>query len=176
MNKKSLSIIIFVCFALSFSLAGEALAQMRGQGMGGGMGQRGGRVRENLATLRLIRMTQALDLTEDQTSRIFPFINKIEKEKLAIQRPMTADIQELRRLVGLGTAPETEIVSLVGRIRAAQERVRGLDAESEAFLEKGLTPLQRGKYILFQIDFYRALEQAVSDLRPQRAAPPAIKK
>ncbi len=89
---------------------------------------------------------------------------------------MTADIQELRRLIGLGIAPETEIVPLVGRIRAAQERVRGLDAESEAFLEKGLTPLQRGKYVLFQIDFYRALEQAVSDLRPQRGAPPAIKK
>ncbi len=81
MNKKSFSIIIFVCFALNLALAGEALAQMRGQGMGGGMGQRGGRVRENLATLRLIRMTQALDLTEEQTSRIYPFINKIEKGK-----------------------------------------------------------------------------------------------
>lgn len=176
MNKKSLIAVIFTCFALILSTAGEARAQARGQGMGQGMGQRGGRIRENLATLRLLRLTQALDLTEDQTSRIFPFINKIEKEKLAIQRQMTSDIQELRRTLTAGVAPEAEIAPLVGRIKAAQGRVKELDAESEAFLEKQLSPIQQGKYVIFQIDFYRMLEQAVADLKPQRGALPPLRK
>jgi len=173
-NTKSLIAVIFACSSLIFAAAGEA--QARGQGMGQGMGQRGGRVRENLATLRLLRLTQALDLTEDQTSRIFPFINKIDKEKLAIQRQMTSDIQELRRILAAGAPPEAEIASLVGRIKAAQGRVKELDAESEAFLERQLSPIQQGKYVIFQIDFYRMLEQAVADLKPQRGPLAPLKK
>jgi hypothetical protein len=176
MTKKPFAVIIIACLALASTAAGQAGAPARRQGMGQGMGQRGARVRENLATLRLLRLTQALDLSEDQTSRIFPFINKIDKQKIGIQRQMSADILELRRIVNNAAAPETEIAPLIGKIKAAQEEVKRLDAESEAFLEKHLSPLQRGKYVLFQIDFYRMLEQAVSDLRPQRGAAAPIKK
>ncbi len=179
MIKKPWIIVLFGCIALICGAAVRSSAQGRGQGMGPGMGmgQRGARVRENLATLRLLRMTQALDLSEDQTAVIFPFINKIEKEKLSLQRQMTADIQELRRTLAGGEPQEAAVLPLVERIRAGQGRIKGLDADSEAFLEKQLTPIQRGKYVIFQIDFYRMLEQAVTDLRsPGRAAPPAIKK
>jgi hypothetical protein len=177
MTRKPFIIVIFACLALMSVAAGQAAGQGRGQGMGQGMGQRGGRVRENLATLRLLRLTQALDLSEDQTSRIFPFINKIDKEKIAIQRQMSADIQELRRIINnRADVPDTGIAPLIGRIRASQERVKRLDAESEAFLEKHLSPVQQGKYVLFQIDFYRALEQAVVDMKPQRGAGALIKK
>jgi hypothetical protein len=171
MNKKPLIVVIFACFALASAAAGQEGTRARGQGMmGQGMGQRGGRVRENLATLRLLRMTQALDLSEDQTSRIFPFINKIDREKAGLQRRTSADIQELRRLLANGNAADAEILPFVGRIRNAQDEIRRMDAETEAFLEKSLSPVQRGKYILFQIDFYRLLEQAVTGLKPQRGA------
>jgi hypothetical protein len=181
-NKRSIHVFIFACFAVALGAAAQDAGNMMGMGAarGGGqgmMGQRGGRVRENLATLRLLRLTQALDLSQDQTSRIFPFINKIDMEKIRIQRQMSADIQELRRIINRPAASEDEIAPLIGKIKAAQERVKKLDAESEAFLEKNLNPVQQGKYVLFQIDFYRMLEQAVADLRPQRgAAPEPIKK
>jgi hypothetical protein len=152
-------------------IAGQVFGQGRGQGMGGqGLGQRSGRVRENLATLRLLRLTQALDLTEDQTAKIFPVINKIEKEKVDVQRRLSGDILELRRIVSGGDPSEAEIGPLIAKIRAAQEKVKQMDAASETFLEKNLTLVQQGKYVLFQIDFYRLLEQAVAGLRPQRGA------
>jgi len=173
-----------VLFALGLAAAlsagaasGQGQNPGRGQGMGQG-GQRGSRLRENLATLRLIRLTQALDLSEDQTAKIFPFINKIEKDKVEVQRRLGGDIQELRRIVSGGDPAEAEIGPLIARIKAAQDKVKLLDAESEAFLEKSLTLVQQGKYVLFQIDFYRLLEQAVAGLKPQRggAAQPPIKK
>jgi hypothetical protein len=176
MSKKSLIVVIFTCLSTISVAVGQTAGQGRGQGPGQGMGQRGGRIRENLATLRLLRLTQALDLSEDQAARIFPFINKIDKEKIAIQRQMSADIQELRRIINGAAAAETEIAPLIGKIKAAQERVKKLDAESEAFLEKNLSPVQQGKYVLFQIDFYRMLEQAVVDLKPQRGPAAQIKK
>lgn len=179
MSKKPLIVVIFVCLSLTSVAIGQGAGQGRGQGMmGQGMGQRGGRVRENLATLRLLRLTQALDLSEDQTAKIFPVLNKLDKEKLMIQRRMSADIQELRRSINNNSsaAAEAEIAPLIGRIRASQEEVKRLDSESEAFLEKRLSPVQQGKYVLFQIDFYRMLEQAVVEMRPQRGAAAQIKK
>ena len=89
---------------------------------------------------------------------------------------MSANILELRRIINGAAAAEAEIAPLIGRIKAAQEQVKRLDAESEAFLEKHLSPVQQGKYVLFQIDFYRMLEQAVVDLKPQRGAAAQIKK
>jgi Spy/CpxP family protein refolding chaperone len=180
MAKKRLAALLALALGMTLS-AGQAVGQGRGQGMGGlGMGQggqRGGRVRENLATLRLLRLTQALDLTEDQTAKIFPVVNKIEKEKVEVQRRLGSDIQDLRRIVSGGDPTGAEIGSLIASIKAAQEKVKQLDAESEAFLEKNLTVVQQGRYVLFQIDFYRLLEQAVVGLKPQRGAAQApIKK
>lgn len=177
MARKPFVILIFACLLLASTEAAQTDARPRGQGMmGQGMGQRGARVRENLATLRLLRLTQALDLSEDQTARIYPFFNKMDKEKIGIQRRMSADIQELRRTINGGAASEEDIAPLIGKIKAAQERIKKLDAETDVFLEKNLSPVQQGKYVLFQIDFYRMLEQAVVDLKPQRGAPAQIKK
>jgi len=43
-------------------------------------------VRQNLSTLRLLRLTEALELTEVQTAKIFPFLTRVEKDKLSIQK------------------------------------------------------------------------------------------
>jgi Spy/CpxP family protein refolding chaperone len=175
MAKKFSAVIVFLCFILAGAAAGQDRVPGRGQAPGARMGQRGGRVRENLATLRLLRLTQALDLTEDQAAKIFPVINKIEREKIEVQRSLSGDIQDLRKIVAAGAPVDADLAPLIAKINAAQKRVKQLDAESEAFLETNLSVVQRGKYILFQIDFYRALEQAALGLKPQRGAGAVIK-
>ncbi len=86
----------YICLIMAFLVFLSTAAF--GQGQGNGMQNRQ-RVRENLATLRLLRLTQALDLSEEQAAKIFPTVNKIEKDKLRIQRDMSADIRDLRQLV-----------------------------------------------------------------------------
>jgi len=135
------------------------------------------RVRENLFTLRLLRMTQALDLTEDQTARIYPVINRIEKQKLEIQKQMSADIADLKRLVNEQAPREAEIDSKNKEIKAARESIRAKDIELDEFLEKNLTTVQRARYLLFQIEFYRVLNDSLDRVRMMRNKPsPRIKK
>jgi Spy/CpxP family protein refolding chaperone len=136
------------------------------------------RVRENLATLRLLRLTQALDLSEDQAAKIFPTVNKIEKEKLQLQRRMSADIRDLRQILIDPPSSEAEIEAMVAKIREAQKLVREKDAELESFLESSLTGVQKAKYVIFQIEFYRLMDQTLDRLRMPRNNPasPPIKK
>jgi len=126
------------------------------------------RIRENLFTLRLLRLTQALDLTEDQTARIYPMINRIEKEKLEIQKQMSADIADLRRLVNEQAPREAEIEAKNKNIKAARESIRVKDIELDEFLEKNLTTVQRARYLLFQIEFYRVLNDSLDRVRMMR--------
>jgi Spy/CpxP family protein refolding chaperone len=136
------------------------------------------RVRENLATLRLLRLTQALDLNEDQAAKIFPTVNKIEKEKLQLQRSLSVDIRDLRQILLDPSPKDAEIEAKVGKIREGQKLVRAKDAELESFLENSLTTVQKAKYVIFQIEFYRLMEQTLDRLRMPRnnpAAPPVKK-
>ena len=162
---------------ISLILAGVILFSQAASAQGQG-GQNRQRVRENLATLRLLRLTQALDLTEDQAAKFFPTVNRIEKDKVKIQREMSADIQKLRQLVAEAAPNEPEIGVRIKSIKEAQRLARQKDDELEIFFESSLTTVQKAKYVLFQIEFYRMLEQSLERGRMMRnnAAAPAIKK
>ena len=136
------------------------------------------KIRENLITLRILRMTEALDLTEDQTAKIFPVLNRIEKDKLKVQADMSADLRALRALTRDPAAKETDILAKVKSVLEARLRVRTLDDEVDQLLEKYLTALQKGKYVLFQVDFYRGLENTFDQVLQRRGqmGPPPIKK
>jgi len=136
------------------------------------------KLRQNLATLRLLRLTQALDLTEDQAARIFPTVNKLEKEKADLQIAMSADIRDLRRFLAESPTKDEDIATKVRKIKDAQQIVKQKDAELDAFLEDHLTTVQKAKYVIFEIEFYRLLEQTLQGMRGMRGnAPPApIKK
>jgi Spy/CpxP family protein refolding chaperone len=135
------------------------------------------KVRENLITLRLLRLTQALDLTEEQAARIYPVINRIEKDKSEIQKQMSVDIADLRLLVNEPAPREADIDAKNRKIKAARESIRVKDVELDEFLEKNLTTVQKARYLLFQIEFFRVLNDSLDRMRMMRNKPlPAKKK
>jgi hypothetical protein len=135
-------------------------------------------VRQNLSTLRLLRLTEALDLTEAQTIKIYPFLTRVEKDKLAIQKGMSEDLRALRALTRDSSAKEADILARARAVLDARIEVRLLDDEADKFLEKQLTGAQMGKYVIFQLDFYRGLENTFEQIRQRRGqmGPPPIKK
>jgi Spy/CpxP family protein refolding chaperone len=132
------------------------------------------RLRENINTLYLIRMTQALDLTEEQTARIFPAITRIDKEKAALQRQLAVGVQNLRQLIRKEQVGDEEVLDLVREVRDLRRRVRAKDAEVEAVLEENLTPVQKAKFLVFSVDFYRGVNESLN--RARQARPPVKRK
>lgn len=168
MNVEKLSLIL----GLSLAVCLAAFAQGPG-----GPGQNRERVRQNLSTLRLIRLTQALDLTEEQTAKIYPMYNKIEAEKLKTQREMADDIRELRQLLREPAPKDADILAKLKDLKEARQLVKARDDELEGFLENNLTTVQKGKYVLFQIEFYRGMEQILDRGRMMRnGGQPPVKK
>ena len=123
------------------------------------------RIRRNIHTLRLLQMTQALDLSEDQTAAIFPVLNRLEREKADLQRQVAEAVRELRLLIRGGKAKEEGLPAAAERVKSLRRRIQEKDAELEAFLEEQLTPVQRARYVLFSIDFYQGLGEGLRRAR-----------
>ena len=115
------------------------------------------RIRENIHTLRLLKMTEALDLTDQQAAKIFPALGRIEKEKAEIQKTIFSDIRNLRALLAAPTPDEKAIDTLLGTVKGLREELRKKDDEFEGVLENSLTLVQKAKYQIFSMDFYRGL-------------------
>lgn len=126
--------------------------------------QRRETVRHNINTLRLLRMTQALNLTEEQTAQIYPLSNRFEKEKMDIHRQIGRELNELRRLLKEEAASNV-LVEKVKKIRELRGLVQKKDEEFDRFMDENLTDIQKAKYLLFSVDFYRGIGEKLERAR-----------
>jgi Spy/CpxP family protein refolding chaperone len=126
------------------------------------------RTQENLVTLKLLRLTQALELTEEQTTKIYPIITRLEKEKHAILKDLNVEMRSLRDLVRTEKPDEQKILASVDKVRAMRQTVRQKDEELDQFLKKSLTVTQYAKYTLFLVDFNRRLSETLDRARTYR--------
>ena len=123
------------------------------------------RIRENINTLRLLRMTQALDLTEEQAAKIFPALNRTEKEKRGINRQIGQKLKELRLILVKEKPEEQEIEQAIGDLKKLRNALKMKDEELEKIIEENLTLVQRAKYVVFSVDFYRGIREKIDRAR-----------
>jgi hypothetical protein len=123
------------------------------------------RIRENVYTLRLIRMTQALDLTEEQTSRIYPALGRIEKDKADVQKKIASGLRDLKDLLGSSRAGDEELLTKVRALQGLRKDLRILDDKFERILDENLTVVQKANYVIFSVDFYKGLWENLNKAR-----------
>lgn len=115
------------------------------------------RIRENISNLYLLRLTRALELTEEQTAKLYPLLTRFEKEKAEIQRRMGLDLRDLREELAKAAAGEQRVLELVARINESRLAIRQNDDEVEGILDGVLTPFQKARYLIFNVDFFRSI-------------------
>lgn len=160
MNKKKLSIGLFGLTLILLMARGESAAQPPAA-----QAQQHN-LRRNLVTLRALRMTQVLELTEEQTAVIFPELNRAEKEKAELQRQLAEEIRNLREKIGAGKSSDEEFESGVRKVRDLRHKIQAREQVFEEFLFARLTPLQKARYIIFNLDFNRVLMERAHKLGP----------
>jgi len=131
-----------------------------------GLGRR--RTRENITTLWLLRMTRVLDLTEEQTAKIFPVVTRIEKEKMEVNQRIRKLMREIRLILNDKDPDQKELKNKIDSIKELRSYLKNKDEELENFLEENLTLIQRAKYLMFAVSFYRDLRQQLERAKIMR--------
>lgn len=132
------------------------------------------RLRENINTLYLVRLTQVLELTQEQASIIYPAITRLGKEKEALHSNLSQHIHALRKVLGGGQIKEQDVLSLVTEANRLRKEIRQKDDEIEAVLDKNLNSIQKARYLLFSVDFYQRVNEAMN--RARQASKPMTKR
>jgi hypothetical protein len=121
--------------------------------------------RDNISTLYLLRMVQVLDLTEEQTAKIFPKVNGVEKEKREMNRKIGLLLRELRATVRQEDANEKELSRIMNEIKDLRSQVKIKDEELQEFMAGNLTVYQQAKYLIFLQDFVKELREKLNKAR-----------
>ncbi len=123
------------------------------------------RIRENLHRLRLLQMTEALELTEEQTAKIYPAAARIEKEKAALSGKIGQEIRELRGMLRAETLNEQALSEKVKSVKELRKAIQEKDQEFEDIIEGSLSEIQKARYLLFSLDFYRGMSENLERAR-----------
>jgi len=126
------------------------------------------RARENMRTLWLLRMTRVLELTEEQTAKVFPIVSRIEKEKSEIHLQIRKHVGDLRLILREEEPDQKELKNKINKMKELRNMIKKKDEELEARMEENLTLVQRAKFLMFSANFYRDLRDQLDRARIMR--------
>lgn len=124
--------------------------------------------RENIITLMLLRMTRFLELTEDQTAKIYPFFNRIEKEKMQINQQIRRQMHEIRTVLDAEDPDPEALKAKIHAIKELRDALKAKDTELEKHMEENLTVIQQAKYLVFMNVFFNELRDSLNRARIMR--------
>ena len=160
---KTVGLLLMCCAGLCLTAAGQNPAAPEDVPR-----KAGPRIRENLITLKLLRMTQVLNLTAEQTSVLYPVVTRLETEKYEITQKLNKTMKGLSLELDQAKPDETRIVGFMTEIGGLRDRIAALDKETADFLKTKLSVVQNAKYLLFNAEFYRRLGERLGQLRQAR--------
>jgi len=161
MKRHALAMILVLGFGLGSVFAAPGGGQAEPQGRA--------RLRERIGDLYLLRLTRALDLTEDQTAKLYPLLVRAEKDKAELQRRLSLDMKDLRAELSKERPKEDALLPLTNGVWEKRREIRRIDDDVEAALDRVLTPVQKARYLIFTVEFFRSVGENLERARGLRA-------
>ncbi|GBE37867.1 MAG TPA: hypothetical protein ENG75_06905 [Nitrospirae bacterium] len=162
--KKVISVMALVMSLMLF--AGEGFSQPPEDRGGPPSEQQMEKIRKRVETLKMWKLTEVLNLDEATASRFFPILNEYDRKRMDIAHKMRKDMKKLRKSVD--TAPESELKSIITRLRDNHRRLQKIDDEEMSRLQDILSVRDMGKLIIFKQEFQRNMKKIISDVREKR--------
>jgi Spy/CpxP family protein refolding chaperone len=117
--------------------------------------------KEMVETIRIYKITEELDLSEDQSVRFFP---KLKEMRTAHEEYIASRRRLSEQLEGYLKDPNKfakDIKSLVSELEAVETKLREKETRIKKEIGNILTPEQQAKYMLFQQRFNREMREMV---------------
>jgi hypothetical protein len=120
---------------------------------------------ERIRTIKMLKMTEALQLDRDHAARFFAIDNQYEESKRKLHREFRENVRKLRTLMQEGTPPDRELRDLLTHLRNQKRELDDLMIKQNEEELNFLKPEQQARYLLFQIDFHREIENLIREVR-----------
>ncbi len=125
-------------------------------------------MREKIETLRMFKMIEALDITQEQSMQFFPLLNEFNDKKQEIHQENVELTKQLRDLLHNSSTKDSDIKSILDEMKSNRDKIHQLENDFFSDTEKILSIKQQAKYIIFQIEFQKELRGIINNIRAQK--------
>ena len=137
-------------------------------------------LRRDIENMRIWKMTQFLELSTEQSTKVFPIFNDFQKEREKLEEERGEMMRRLGELVESEAEHESEIRRLMSGLVKNREGMVSRKDEFRREAGKVLSLKQQAKLVLFEEHFKREIRGMIEDIKMRRfrqglhppAAPP----
>ncbi len=124
---------------------------------------------EKIEMMKMWKLTEHLDLSEDQAAKFFPRYKALEKELQEMDKSQRDLMKQIKEMMEEGKEVKDKELNRIVK-KASEIEKQKIDKKWEFVESLGevLTPEQKAKYIGFQIRFKHALRDAIRDHDPKK--------
>lgn len=159
MNKRKYPVILFLSLlmaSLTWGQPGEDVGFMP-------PGQPPYMQPRNMEAVKIYKLTQVLNLTDDQITKFIPALQKHEAEVRKEQENMRTILEEGRALLNADEMNQKDASKFIDRVTSQQAKIQNLNQDFLKRLEKYLTPRQQLQYLGFEERFRRQLQDFIRE-------------
>lgn len=129
--------------------------------------ERRAKIMEKIETIRIAKLTDALDLDPAAAKKLFPALEPFSERRKAAMRTRLETMRGLKKQFD-GEPDAKEVSALLDRMSANQKEFSDVQQEEYQSLKKVLEPIALAKYYRFQIEFERNVGQLIRQARGGR--------
>ena len=111
------------------------------------------RVRKRVEVMRMLRLTQELNLDEETAARFFARIRPIDQKRWELMKKKQELQRSMKKAGASDLTHQREIRSLVKALKENRAAFEKLDDEEMEAVRELMTPPQQAKYIVFKERF-----------------------
>ena len=156
----------FLLFFLVAGFAGNSLAEFPDDYDRPPTKEQMEKVRKQIETLRMWKLTKALDLDEKTSAQLFPVLNRYDKKRAEIERALWVGMKDLRD--SLRDRCESRLRDILDRLEIDHKALQRINDEERAEVKKILTTEQQAKYVLFHVEFSKEIRRIIAEARDKR--------
>ena len=116
---------------------------------------------EDLRLVKKWKLTEFLDLSEDQAERFFPRVNELEKNLENLRHEKMILNQELNQMLEGDTIDDQRVNQIINNQSRLDKEAAELIRDHMQNIGDILTPVQKVKYTVFEERFKEMLQQKV---------------
>ncbi len=123
------------------------------------------RIRKRVELMRMLQLTEALNLDEETATRLFARLRPIQQKRWGLFQKRQRIQRELREATKSESVDEARLETLMNGVAETQRAMSELEQEEIESLEGLLTPWQKAKYLVFREHFQQKMKERLRKAR-----------
>lgn len=124
------------------------------------------KIRKRVETLKMWRLTEALNLDEKTSALVFPILNRFDKKRYELEESLREGMRDLRE--SLRDKKEERLKKILNKLEDNHRTLQNLKQDEWAELKKVLTVEQQARFIIFLTEFEREVRKLIAEAREKR--------